>query len=60
MKKWKSQIDRIVKGVGLSKWKTKVEKDAPMYVRWYDGSLVGDLLFQTREQCMDVNARNYR
>ena len=31
-----------------------------MYVRWYDGSLGGDLLFRARAQCMDVNAWNYR
>ena len=58
-----------MKGVELSKWKTEMErktlewyrkKEAPMYVRWYDGSLGGDLLFQARAQCMDVNARNYR
>ena len=30
-----------------------------MYVMWYDGSLGGDLLFQARAQCMDVNACNY-
>ena len=36
------------------------EKEAPMYERWYDGSLGGDLLFRARAQCMDVNARNYR
>ena len=27
---------------------------------WFEGSLGGDLLFQARAQCMDVNARNYR
>ena len=36
------------------------EKEAPMYERWYDGSLGGDLLFRARAQCMDVNERNYR
>ena len=30
-----------------------------MYVRWYDGSLGGDLLFRARAQYMDVNARNH-
>ncbi|MPC88688.1 hypothetical protein E2C01_083607 [Portunus trituberculatus] len=35
------------------------EKEAPMYERWYDGILGGDLL-RARAQCMDVNARNYR
>ncbi|MPC59521.1 hypothetical protein E2C01_053544 [Portunus trituberculatus] len=34
-------------------------KEAPMYERWYDGSLGGDL-FRARAQCMDVNTRNYR
>ena len=63
-------IDKTAKGVGLSKWKTEMErkktlewyreKELPMYVRWYDGSLGGDLLFRARAQCMDVNARNYR
>ena len=69
-RKWKSEIDRIVKQVGLNEWKNKMEhkstlewyreKVAPMYERWYDGSLGGDLLFRARAQCMDVNARNYR
>ncbi|MPC67146.1 hypothetical protein E2C01_061312 [Portunus trituberculatus] len=36
------------------------EKEIPMYERWYDDSLGGDLLFQARAQCMNVNARNYR
>ena len=36
------------------------EKEAPMYERWYDGSLGGDLLFRARAQCMGVNERNYR
>ena len=68
VRKWKSEIDKAVKGVGLSKWKTKLErkktlewyrkKEAPMYVRWYNGSL-GDL-FRARAQYIDVNARNYR
>ena len=39
---------------------TMEEKEAPMYERWYDGSLGGDLLFRARAQCMDVNERNYR
>ena len=70
VRKWKSEIDKRVKGVGLSKWKTEmerkktlgwyIEKETPMYVRWYDGSLGGDLLFRARAQCMDVNVRNYR
>ena len=30
-----------------------------MYVRWYDGSMNGDLS-RAKAQCMDVNARNYR
>ena len=70
VKKWKSEINRTVKRVGLSKWKIEIErkktlewfreKEAPMYVKWYDGSLNGDLLFRPRVQCMDVNARNYR
>ena len=70
VRKWKSEIDKTVKGVGLSKWKTEMErkkavewyreKEAPMFVRWYDGSLFGDLLFRARAQYMDVNARNYR
>ena len=70
VRKWKSEIDRAVKSVGLSKWKNEMggketlewyrEKEAPMYVKWYDGSLGGDLLFRARAQCMDVNARNYR
>ena len=54
--------------MGLGKWKTDGtkedfgmirEKEAPMYVRWNEGSLGGDL-FRARAQCMDVNARNYR
>ena len=58
-----------MRGVGLGKWKTEMErkktlewykeKEALMYVR-YDGSLDGNLLFRARAQCMDVNARNYR
>ncbi|MPC67802.1 hypothetical protein E2C01_061988 [Portunus trituberculatus] len=44
--------------------KTKNEKismrEAPMYEKWYDGSLGGDLLFRARAQCMDVNAKDYR
>ena len=69
VRKWKSEIDKTVKGVGLGKWKTEMkrkktlgwyrEKEAPMYVGWYDGRLGGDLLFRARAQCMDVNARNY-
>lgn len=68
--RWKSEIDRTVKCVGLSKWKNEMErkstmewyreKEAPMYVKWYEGSLGGDLLFRARAKCMDVNARNYR
>ena len=56
--------------MGLGKWKTEMERkktlewykeeEAPMYVRWYDGSLGSDLLFRARAQCMDVNAGNYR
>ena len=70
VRKWKSEIDRAVRYVGLSKWKNEMErkktlewyreKEAPMYVKWYDGSLGGDLLFRARAQCMNVNARNYR
>ena len=70
MRKWKSEIDREVKCVGLNIWKNGMgrkstmewykEKDAPMYERWYDGSLGGDLLLRARTQCMDVNERNYR
>ncbi len=70
VRKWKSEIDREVKCVGLNKWKNEMgrkstlewykEKAAPMYERWYDGSLGGDLLFRARAQCMDVNARSYR
>ena len=37
----------------------KKQINAPMYERWYDGSLGGDL-FPARAQCMDVNERNYR
>ena len=43
VRKWKSVIDKRVRGVGLSKWKTEMErkktlgwyreKEAPMYVR---------------------------
>ena len=57
VRKWKSEIDKTVKGVGLSKWKTEMErkktlewyreKEAPMYVKWYDGSLGGDLFLRT-------------
>ncbi len=36
------------------------EKEAPQCESWYDGSLAGDLLFQARAQCMNVNTRNYR
>ena len=70
VRKWKNVIDKEVRQVGLSKWKNDMErkktlewfkeKEAPMYVRWYDGSLGGDLLFRARAQCMDVNTRNYR
>ena len=70
VRKWKSEIDRDVKSVGLNEWRNGMErkstlewykvKEAPMYERWYDGSLGGDLLFRARAQCMDVNARNYR
>ena len=70
VKKWKREIDRVVKGVGLNKWRNEMErkktlewyreKKAPKYVKWCDGSLGGDLLFQARTQCMDVNERNYR
>ena len=70
VKKWKCVIDRGVKEVGLRKWRDEMErkstlewyknKKSPEYVTWYDGSLGGDLLFQARAQCMDVNARNYR
>ena len=64
VRKWKIEIDKTVKGVGLGKWKTEMErkktlewyreKETPMYVRWYDGRLGGDL-FRARAQCMDVN-----
>ena len=70
VRKWKSEIDREVKRVGLNTWKNGMErkstmvwykeKEAPMYESWYDGSLGGDLLFRARAQCMDVNERNYR
>ena len=70
MRKWKSVIDSEVKRVGLNKWKNEMErkqtlewyreKEEPKYEKCYDGSLGGDLLFQARAQCMDVNARNYR
>ena len=70
VKKWKRAIDSAVKEDGLNKWKGAMErkstlewyksKEAPQYVRWCDGSLGGDLLFQARSQCMNVNARNYR
>ena len=58
VRKWKSEIDREVKCVGLDIWKKKgtierksiiewyKEKDTLMYERWYDGSLCGDLLFR--------------
>ncbi|MPC63568.1 hypothetical protein E2C01_057667 [Portunus trituberculatus] len=69
-RKWKSDIDREVKWVGLNIWKNEMErkstvewykeKEALMYERWYDGSLSDDLLFRARAQCMDGNARNYR
>ena len=68
--KWKTEIDRVIKCVGLNKWKNEMErkttlewyrmKEAPKYERWYDGTLGGDLLFRARVQCMDVNARTYR
>ena len=70
VRKWRSEIDRVVKGVGLDDWRNRMEqkstlewyreKEAPRYVKWYEGSLGGDLLFRARAQCMDVNARNYR
>ena len=54
-RKWKSEIERAVKCVGLSKWKNELErkkslewykeKEAPKYVKWYEESLGGDLLF---------------
>ena len=63
------KIDKTVIVVGLRTWKIEMErkktlgwyreKEAPMYVRWYDGSLGGDL-FRVRAQCMDVNTRYYR
>ncbi|XP_050694867.1 uncharacterized protein LOC126984800 isoform X3 [Eriocheir sinensis] len=70
VRKWKKEIDSAVKGDGLRRWKHVMErkttlewyreKEAPQCVSWYDGSLGGDLLFQARAQCMNVNARNYR
>ena len=70
VRKWKSEIDREVKSVGLNEWRSGMErkttlewykvKEAPRYERWYDGSLGGDLLFRARAQSMDVNARSYR
>ena len=70
VKKWKTEIDRVVKDVGLRKWRNEMEKKktlewykekkVPSYESLYDGSLGSDLLFQARTQCMDVNARNYR
>ena len=70
VKKWKKEIDSGVKGDGMRRWKHAMErkstlewfreKEAPQCVSWYDGSLGGDLLFQARAQCMNVNARNYR
>ena len=55
VRKWKSEIDREVKCMGINIWKNGMEqkstmewykeKEAPMYERWYDGSLGGDLLF---------------
>ena len=48
VRKWKNEIDKEVKCVGLNKWKNEIwdkrvlwngiEKVAPMYERWYDGS----------------------
>lgn len=35
-------------------------KEAPRYVKWYDGSLGGDVLFRARAQCMNVNTRIHR
>ncbi|XP_063861501.1 uncharacterized protein LOC135101456 [Scylla paramamosain] len=70
VRKWKNEIDKEMKCVGLNEWKNEMErkktlewykeKEAPRYERWYDGSLGGDLLFRVRAQCMDVNARSYR
>ena len=70
VRKWKSELDREGKCVGLNIWKNGKErkstmewykeKEAPMYERWYDGSLGGNLLFRAMAQCMDVNERNYR
>ena len=70
VKEWRKMIDDCVKEEGLRKWRMGMEvkgslawykmKGAPQYVSWYDGSLGGDLLFQARAQCMNVNARNYR
>ena len=50
---------------GRIKWNKRVlwsskEREAPMYEKWYEGSLNGDLLFAAKPQCMDVNARSYR
>ena len=45
-RKWKNEIDRVVKGAGLCKWKNGMEqkrtvewfreKERPMYERWHD------------------------
>ena len=33
VRKWKSEIDKTVKGVGLSKWKTEMEQKKTL--EWY-------------------------
>lgn len=69
-REWKKVIESCVKWEGLRRWRERMEqksslewyksKKAPQYVRWYDCRLGGDLLFQARARCINVNARNFR
>ncbi|MPC10999.1 hypothetical protein E2C01_003649 [Portunus trituberculatus] len=70
VRKWKSEIDKRVKCMELNEWRNEMEhksslqwyrgKEAPMYEKWYNCSLGGDILFRAWTQCMNVSARSYR
>ena len=55
VRKWTSEIDKTVKSMRLSKWKT--EKERKKVLEWYREK---EAPMYARAQCMDVNARNYR
>ena len=69
-KKWRIEIGKKVNEFGWRKWKKGMEnkstlkwykrKERPMYVKHYDGGWSSELLFKSRSQSLELNARTYR